>query len=240
MTVACGPEGLDGALRRGDIAVIVDVLRFSSAATTAVANGFTVLPRSRPYEGEPTQGGVRTTGRTAIPRYSLSPLDYLDPKDPGNVVLVSPNGAFLAEKVGEKDTAFLGCFLNGRALARIVSALAVREGRGITLVAAGEIEEDRTDGVRIPRFAVEDWLGCGHILYESRMALSVEADVCRRAYEACRADLKDVILGSLSGRYLEGRGKACDVSHCVQRDIYDVAPAVRCGAIVKYEQEMYG
>jgi len=227
-TVSCGPEGLDAALRRGDIAVIVDVLRFSSTATTAVANGFAVRPRSRPPEGD------------APRRMGLSPLDYLDPKDPGEVLLVSPNGAFLAERIGVNDAGFIGCFLNGRTVARIASAVALKEGRNITLVAAGEIEEDLSDGVRRPRFAVEDWLGCGHILSGMRMERSAEAEVCARTYDSCKMALVDLVKGSLSGRYLIGRGKECDISHCLQRDIYDVVPVVLDGVIVRQKEEPYG
>lgn len=233
-TVACGPEGLDAALRRGDIAVIVDVLRFSSTVTTAVANGFTVLPRSGPDDGARTSTGD-------IPRRAtLSPLDFVNPRSSEEVLLASPNGAFLAGKIGEKDRGFIGCFLNARCVARIVSGVAVKEGRDVTLVAAGEIEEDRIEGVRIPRFAIEDWLGCGSILSEMRMERTAEAEVCAGSYDACKADLVDLIRRSLSGRYLIGRGKECDISHCVQRNIYDIVPVVRAGTIVKYEQEMYG
>jgi 2-phosphosulfolactate phosphatase len=233
-TVACGPEGLDAALQRGDLAVIVDVLRFSSAVTTAVANGFTILPRSKPDDG------ARTSTGDVPRRATLSPLDFLNPKSPEEVLLVSPNGAFLAGKVGEKDAGFIGCFLNGRTVARIVSAVAAREGRNIALIAAGEIEEDRTDGVRIPRFAVEDWLGCGFILSEMRMERTAEAEICARTYDSCKPVFVDLIRKSLSGQYLIGRGKEYDISHCLQRNIYGIVPVVRGAMIVKYEEEMYG
>ena len=37
-------DGLEYALKKGDIVVIVDTLRFSSAVVTAVAYGFTIYP----------------------------------------------------------------------------------------------------------------------------------------------------------------------------------------------------
>jgi 2-phosphosulfolactate phosphatase len=233
-TVATGPEGLDAALERGDLAVIVDVFRFSSTVTTAVANGFTILHRSK------ADGESRTSSGDVPERGTLSPLDFVNPKSTGEILLVSPNGAYLAGKIGEKDTGLIGSFLNGRTVAGIAAGIAVREGRNVTLVAAGEIEEDRTDGVRKPRFAVEDWLGCGFILCEMRMERTAEAEVCARAYESCKQDLVDLLKRSLSGRYLIRKGHESDISHCVQRNIYGIVPVVRGAAIVKYEEEMYG
>jgi 2-phosphosulfolactate phosphatase len=236
-TVACGAPGMRQALADGDVPVIVDVLRFSSTVTTAVANGFTIIPADWRDEAERLADrlGAAVSGPTGKARYSLSPLDYLDPKAPEDVVLVSPNGASLARIVTGKEIAFVACLLNARTAGRLLREASERTGRGIVLVAAGEAAEEQEADLVQRRFAIEDWLGCGAILAELRMEETPEAVVCRRTYEACRHDAADLIKGSLSGRYLAKKGFDFDLSHCVQRSIYDVLPVVRQGRITRYE-----
>jgi 2-phosphosulfolactate phosphatase len=235
-TVAVGETGMRKALADGDVPVIVDVLRFSSTVTTAVANGFTIIPADRSEVAKQLADrlGVAVSGPVGKARYSLSPLDYLDPKDPEDVVLVSPNGAALARIAGEA-CAFIGCLLNARTAGRMLRALSGRTGKGIVLVAAGEVAEDQEVDLAQRRFAIEDYLGCGAILAELRMEETPEAVVCRRTFEACRHDCADLIRNSLSGRYLAQKGYDFDLSHCVQRNIYDVLPIVRQGRIMAHE-----
>jgi len=73
-TVAWGGEGLRHALEEGEIPVIVDVLRFSSTVTTAVANGFTMLPA-------PTTEAARRLyyGRSLEDKGFEKPRDYFAP-----------------------------------------------------------------------------------------------------------------------------------------------------------------
>jgi 2-phosphosulfolactate phosphatase len=114
-TVAWGSDGLRLAVERGDIPVIVDVLRFSSTVTTAVANGFTVLPA-------PTAGAAeRILADCGAERRSLSPLDYVNPREPEEVILVSPNGAALAASLPPGTPGFIACFLNARTAGRLLS-----------------------------------------------------------------------------------------------------------------------
>jgi 2-phosphosulfolactate phosphatase len=228
------------ALAEGDVPVIVDVLRFSSTVTTAVANGFTIIPSDRSDDAKrlADQLGAAVSGPTGKTRYSLSPLDYLDPKAPEVVILVSPNGAALARIAGGEAFAFIACLLNARTAGRMLRTVSERTGKGIVLVAAGEAAEDQEADLAKRRFAIEDYLGCGAILAELRMVETPEAVVCRRTFEACRHDCADLIGGSLSGRYLAEKGWDFDLSHCVQRNIYDVLPIVRHGRITAYEGDL--
>jgi 2-phosphosulfolactate phosphatase len=229
-----GTDGVQAASQRGDLIVIVDVLRFSSTVTTAIANGFTIIPAANRDAAqrlaERTGGAI--SGKSGIARYSLSPLDYLNPKETGEVVLVSPNGAACASLIGARSTGFIGCFLNARALARTVRALAESDRRDVAVVAAGEVKEDGDGDSGQRRFAIEDYLGSGIVLSELRLGLTPEAEVCMRAYEACARDCSRLIEDSLSGRYLRERGLGYDISHCVQTSIYDAVPVVQEGTIV--------
>jgi 2-phosphosulfolactate phosphatase len=221
------------AAARGDIPVIVDVLRFSSAVTTAVANGFRILPADTMATASSLAAvhGAAISGKTGIAQYSLSPLDYLNPRVPEDVILVSPNGAALARQVPTGSEGFVACLLNARTAGRLLARISCRRNTGIVLVAAGEAAEDQEADLEHRRFAIEDYLGCGAILSELPLDLSEEAIVCRRAFMASQQDYRALIGNGVSGKYLSDRGQAYDLSHCVQLNICGVLPVIRDGVI---------
>lgn len=232
-TVAWGNEGLRRALEEGGIPVIVDVLRFSSTVTTAVANGFTILPApttetARRLAAAP---GAAVSGPTGKARWSLSPLDYVNPREPGDVILVSPNGAALAGSLPPGSVGFVACFLNARAAGRMLADISRERRKGIVLVAAGEAVEDQETDLDHRRFAIEDHLGCGAILSELKIGLTDEAAACREAFLASKREYPALIREGPSGRYLASRGLAADLSHCLQLSIYDTLPVIREGRI---------
>lgn len=227
-TVGRGDDGLRAALARGDLPVIVDVLRFSSTVTTAVANGFTVLPAPTADEGR------RLAGETGAVRRSLSPLDYVNPRDPAEIVLVSPNGAALASAVPPGVEGFFACFLNARSAARRLAGIARAGGRGISLVAAGEVAEDQEADLRTRRFAIEDHLGCGAVLDALGGDLDEAAGACLEDYRRSKHRLAALVADSPSGAYLAARGRTADLVHCLQQDLYDALPVVRAGRIAAW------
>jgi 2-phosphosulfolactate phosphatase len=233
-TVAWGSDGLRLAVERGDIPVIVDVLRFSSTVTTAVANGFTILPA-------PTREAARLLeAATGAARWSLSPLDYVNPREPEEVIMVSPNGAALADALPPGTPGFIACFLNARTAGRLLGDIARHQGTGIVLVPAGEAVEDQEADREHRRFAVEDYLGCGAVLGELKVDLDAGASACREAFLAAKSGLAGIIRDSPSGTYLVDRGQAADLSHCVQVSIYEVLPVVRDGRITAWSPERSG
>ncbi len=185
-TVALGPEGVQQALQQKQLIVIVDVLRFSSTVTTAVANGFEIIPASTPMRAETLskETGIPFPSMNGTHPYTLSPLDYLNPKHPETVILVSPNGAACTELIKDNQTAFFGCFLNARTVGRVVGSLAARMQKNVAVIAAGEAQEEQFSDLHHRRFAVEDYLGCGSTLCELRVDLTPEALVCKRAYDS--------------------------------------------------------
>jgi 2-phosphosulfolactate phosphatase len=238
-TLSWGGRGLAEALAAGSIPVIVDVLRFSSTVTTAVANGFTIIPAATRERAAriSQETGAEVSGSTGTARYSLSPLDYVNPRFPDDVALVSPNGAALSASLPAGTTGFIACFLNARTAGRILAEASGRTGRDVALIAAGEVPEDG-DGSGPIRFALEDYLGCGCILTELKLEQTADTRVCQRAYEASTLDLGRLVTECPSGRYLTARGNEHDISHCVQRSISDVVPAITGGRIVAYAAGM--
>jgi 2-phosphosulfolactate phosphatase len=235
-------DGMKMALQAGRIIVVADILRFSSAVTTAIANGFTIYPVADQAEIErrARQVGGNAGGRSGEARFSLSPLSYLNvrPKAQRKVVLWSPNGAACASLVGPRHRAYIGCLLNARALGRRLERLARQRRRGITLIAAGEQQAIDTGerilyDVKASRrvFAIEDYLGCGAIISNIRLPRSAEALTCELAYRACRDRLRELMLGSFSGRFLQQKGLTTDVLWASQVNRYKVIPVIHSGRI---------
>ncbi len=235
-------DGMRYALARGDIVVVVDALRFSTAVTTAVAHGFTIYPVSDREKGRTLAAsiGAEMSGRPGQSRFSISPRSFLDagPGDNRHVVLYSPNGAACSELAGEKDTAVIGCFLNARSVGSFVSEMARQEGIGATIIAAGE-QRALDTGERVvyekrpsyPVFAIEDYLACGAIIGSVDMEKSAEARLCQLAFNAAEPDLRDLLLEGFSGRYLVEHGLTDDVDHAARMNIYEAVPIIRGGRI---------
>jgi 2-phosphosulfolactate phosphatase len=237
-----GTDGLRYAIKQKHIVVIVDALRFSSAVVTAVANGFTVYPTRDPDKGV-VMGpylGADVAGHSPGSRYSLSPRTYLNVPHEANkkVVMVSPNGAACAEIVDTGDTAYIGCFLNARALGAHMSQEAVRCGQNVTVIAAGEqraidtgerIVYDRKAAQQV--FAVEDYLAAGACISFSSLARTPEAEVCAIAFTAACTKMDILLRESFSGRYLVEHGLGDDITHAAQLNKYTVIPCVTNGEI---------
>lgn len=245
MKLDWGVEGVRYALKDHDIVVIVDTLRFSTAVTTAVANGFTIHPVGDRAKGATLAAslGAEMSGRPGQARYTISPRSFLDagPADNHRVVLFSPNGAACAELAGDEDTVFIGCFLNAPAVGRVVSGIARGHDRNVTIIAAGEQRATDT-GERVvydrkaayPVFAIEDYLASGAIISSVDIDKSAEACLCQLAYESARDRVRELLFGSFSGRYLVENGLGDDILHAVRHDLYDIVPVVRQGKITEF------
>lgn len=242
LTLDWGVDGMRYGLKAGDITVVVDTLRFSTAVVTAVANGFTIYPVGDRESGEKLAAsiGANAAGIAGKAKYTISPHTYLNSGDEPNknVVLFSPNGAACSALVGGGQEAYVGCLLNARAVGQYVTTLAHRLGTDVTIVAAGEQRAIDT-GERIvyekkaayPVFAIEDYLASGAIMSYTKLAKSAEARVCELAFSGTKNDIEDILLGSFSGQYLVQHGRQEDVAYAVRLNLYDVIPCIRHGHI---------
>jgi 2-phosphosulfolactate phosphatase len=228
-----GPRGAWDAAARGDIVIVVDVLRFSSTTVTAVHRGVTIYPL--PWDGDAEAfarqvGAEVALGRPdAAPRsgHSLSPLSF-SPEDAGRrFVLPSPNGAAAACAAAEHGARLLvGCLLNATAVAAEAERLRRSTGACVTVIPCGEQWADAAPNDQRLRPCVEDHLGAGAILAHLSGSQSPEAELCVGAFMHGRHRMAELIWDCGSGRELRERGLAEDVRHCSQLDRYDVVPAL--------------
>lgn len=243
-----GVEGLKYALRDNDIVIIVDVMRFSSAAVTAVAEGFVIYPVPDNDKGLKLAGeiGAELAGKAPVARFSLSPLSYIKNNQHPNkrVVLASPNGATCAALVKEHDIGYIGCFLNAEAVARRAEREASESGRDITVIAAGEDRAAEKDGrVYYVRensgrvFAPEDYLGAGAIISFMSLPKNTDTVLCESSFNVVRDNLRDLLTESYSGRWLLQNDAQKDLEHLLQINYYDIVPVINNGKIENAKDE---
>ncbi|NGN95975.1 2-phosphosulfolactate phosphatase [Nocardioides sp. KC13] len=224
-----GPVGA-AAIGPADIAVVVDVLSFTTTLTVAVERGIEVFPfrwrddRAEAYARE-RDAVLAVQRQDAVPgRPSLSPASLRKAEGVRRLVLPSPNGSTISTLLAETGATVVGASLRNRtAVARWLAPRCV-EGASVAFVASGERWPDGT-----LRPAVEDLWGAGAVLDAlDPDGLSPEAAMARDAFRA--ADLPDALHTCAGGRELIAKGYAEDVVVAAQLDSASVVPVLRGGS----------
>jgi 2-phosphosulfolactate phosphatase len=216
MRVAC-EWGSAGAARPADVAIIVDVLSFSTCVCVAAERGARVFPLAGGGEEAAALAaavGARQAGRREEGGLSLSPGSMERLTEGESVVLPSPNGGRCALAAKASDV-LCGCLRNARAVAET----AARAGQSILVVPAGE---QWPDGAM--RVSFEDLIGAGAIISALDGELSPEAAAAAAAFESARGDLAARLRACASGQDLIDRGFPQDVEAAAQLDASAAAP----------------
>ena len=229
-----GPTGAAAITDGADVAVVVDVLSFTTTVTVAVERGVVVHPflwrddRAAAYAAElgATLAVGRFEAREQPGQVSLSPASLASVEGVERLVLPSPNGSTIsAALAGSGAEVLAGCLRNAAAVTDLLR-VRVAEGAAVAVVAAGERWPDGS-----LRPAVEDLWGAGSVLAglddtllspEARLAVAAYADVADR--------LPDALARCASGRELAAQGFAADVAAAAARDVTGVVPRLVDGA----------
>jgi 2-phosphosulfolactate phosphatase len=212
-----GPTG--AAATAADVAVVVDVLSFTTTLTVAAERGVEVLPfrwrdeRAAAYAEE--QGATLAVGRfeareaTAGAQVSLSPASVAAADGLKRLVLPSPNGSSISFGLADTGAEVVGASLRNRQA--VAAHLAPRlAGRTLTVIASGERWPDGS-----LRPCVEDLWGAGAVIAAlidlGVTGLSPEARVAEAAYRSVEAGLADELHACAGGRELAAAGFAADV-----------------------------
>jgi 2-phosphosulfolactate phosphatase len=228
-----GPTGGAAVARGADVAVVVDVLSFTTTLGIAVARGTRVHPfrwkdeRAAAFAAE--RGAVLAVGRfeaagVADPPPSLSSALLLTSAPVDRLVLPSPNGSTICAALAAVVPTVVGASLrNRRAVARWL-APRLADGVVVAFVPAGERWPDGT-----LRPGLEDLWCAGAVLDAldlSEVRVSPEAQHAAASYSLVTGDLPGALAECASGRELAAVGFAADVEAAAELDAEDVVPVL--------------
>ena len=221
-----GARALTADARPGDVAVVVDVLSFTTTLTVAVEAGIAVYPYPWAAAEAPAyaeqRAAVLARGRRAgiaEGSVSLSPASFDGVSGIDRVVLPSPNGSAISFALLEAGVSVVGaCLRNAPAVGRWLRA----RGGTVSVVAAGERWPDGS-----LRPAAEDLWGAGAVLSVlGPQDASPEARLAAAAYDALRGDLATWLPATASGRELTAAGFGRDVEIAAAADVSAVVPVL--------------
>jgi 2-phosphosulfolactate phosphatase len=228
-----GAQALVADAQPEDVAVVVDVLSFTTTLSVALDRGITVYPYPWATADAPAyaerRAAVLVRGRRAGlaegGAVSLSPASFDEISGIDRVVLPSPNGSAISFALRDAGVTVVGASL--RNAAAVGRWLAGHGGR-VAVVAAGERWPDGS-----LRPAAEDLWGAGAVLAGlSAGDASPEACLTVAAYDAVRADLGRALADCAGGRELVTNGFARDVEIAAACDVSDVVPVLHGDAFV--------
>jgi len=226
-----GPTGARRLAPGSALAVVVDVLSFTTSVSVLVEAGTRVYPY--PWEDgrdfARRHGAAIAVGRravTAAAPWSLSPAALRRAPATPRLVLPSPNGSAIAAAIQDHCGLVAGSLRNAGAVGRWLASCGVGTvDRPLTVVAAGERWPDGS-----LRPALEDLLGAGAVIAAlAGTSLSPEAAAALAAFRAC-ADIPAAVATSASGRELAAIGFAEDVAVAVEVDASVAVPLMVDGA----------
>lgn len=212
-----GPSGAAAVADGVDVAVVVDVLSFTTTLSVATDRGTVVLPYPADAD-DPAAHAAQHRAVLAVARdgaapgeVSLSPASLRGVDAPDRLVLPSPNGSSIAHALSGRATTVVGaCFRNARAVADWIAREHDAETSTIAVIAAGE---RWSDGSLRP--AVEDLWGAGAVLAALEdhdwPGLSPEAAMAADAYRLVVGREAGHLRACASGQELIARGFADDV-----------------------------
>jgi 2-phosphosulfolactate phosphatase len=209
--------------QKTDVAVIVDVLSFSTALDIACSRGAQVFPyrfKDTSAETFARRNAAVLAVRRGAPGYSLSPVSLRTIPEGTRLVLPSPNGSTLT-LLCQAAGVVAGCLRNPTAIAQWIR----QTKRPVTVIAAGERWPDGT-----LRPAIEDLIGAGAIISQLDGEKSSEALLAEAAWNSVRADVRNVIRSCASGHELIEQGYADDVDHAVALESSVCVPVFRDGS----------
>ena len=229
-----GPTGAAAVAAGADVAVVVDVLSFTTTLSVAAERGVTVWPfrwrdeRAERYAAE--RDAVLAEGRNEAAErpgaVSLSPASVRSASGLSRLVLPSPNGSTICAGLADAGVEVVAASLRNRAAVADWLAARAADGARVAVVPAGERWRDGS-----LRPAVEDLWGAGGVLSGLTAAgvggLSPEAEMAVVAYDAVAPRLREALFDCASGRELVEAGWPGDVEVAAEADVATVVPLLR-------------
>ena len=223
-----GMSGIEKLSPVSEVAIVVDVMSFSTCVDIAVSNGAFVFPYrwkdETASEYAKSKNAILASFERQILEQSLSPASLIGIAANTRLVLPSPNGATLSLSSASKHT-LTGCLRNCLAVAESATQL----GKSIVVIPAGERWEDGT-----LRPAVEDLIGAGAIINHLEGTKSPEAEIAQLSFKAVRDRLLSLLLSCSSGKELDERGFEKDVELAASLNSSNAVPKLQNKAYIAF------
>jgi 2-phosphosulfolactate phosphatase len=224
-----GEHGVARLAPTSDVFIIVDVLSFSTAVEIATNRGAIIFPYL--WKDETAYEFAASVNAEVADKknrngYTLSPASLLNIGSGTRLALPSPNGSTISLSTGQTQT-LAGCLRNCQA----VAAAAMKRGRKVSVIPAGERWED---GSLRPCF--EDLAGAGAIISFLEGTRSPEAAAALAVYESAAENLFQHIRGCASGKEKLERGEEHDIELASALNASTCVPLLTDGAFVKETQ----
>ena len=223
------------AVQRGDVIIVIDVLRCCSTIVTALANAAEgvipiktvkearVLHKKHPefiLAGE--RKGIKLKG------FDLgnSPFEFSPQKVKGkHIILATTSGTKAVVSSKKAKYVFTGAFLNAEATAKAALKIAIWKETGISIISAG------TDD----HFSLEDFI-CAGAIAKSLPADNIEHSdavlAALLAFQQARQSLERAIQSGCHARYLISQGFEEDVKFCSQLNFFNLVPFLNGETVV--------
>jgi len=225
------------AKARGDIVVVVDVLRFSSAVIVGLACGADAfIPVGTLAEarrlGKRKRGLILAGERKGVQPEGFhlgnSPTELENANLTGKTIIITTtNGTAALKSSRGARWLLVGAFINARAVSAAASGLS-KDEKGIAIILAS----------RLGSIFLEDFLCAG--LLVSNMAdedeqMNDAAIAAKLAWTSAEDHFQEVVMRSSHATYLEGLGYKKDVDFCLRKDVYDIVRHLGKDTIVKLQ-----
>jgi 2-phosphosulfolactate phosphatase len=232
-----GSTGAQVVTRGCHVAVVVDVLSFTTTLTVAADRRVTVFPyRWRDDRAVDFAAHLRATlavGRSQATAglVSLSPHSVRTAASLQRLVLPSPNGSTISFQLAQAVPEVIGVSLRNRREAAewLLCRRQQRADLRVAVIAAGERWPDGS-----LRPAVEDQWGAGSLLDLLRTGgwaeMSPDAHAAADTFQLLRDDLFDALTDCASGRELIAIGYSDDVRTAAELDSSTAVPLLRGNA----------
>jgi len=220
------------AVKRGDLIIMVDVLRYSSSTVSALANGAkAVIPagtmkeacRLRELHSDFLLVGERKGRKPRGFDLGNSPLEFVREVVEGRtLVMTTTSGTAALIRCRGAEHVLVGAFLNAGAVAEKAVEIVGRSGVDVSFVLAGE------RGL----FSLEDFLCAGAIASKfpaGGFDFSDKALAAVLSFEHVRDALGEYVMKSRHARHLVELGFEKDIEFSCKLDHSGVVPVFRDG-----------
>ncbi len=222
------------AVKRGDLIVVVDVLRCTSTIITALANGaeaiipvrtlreaYKLAGENPDYILAGERGGLKPGGF----KLGNSPLEFRREIVEGRtIILTTTSGTAAITRSRGARTILIGALLNAEAVAKKALEMAEEAGVDISIILSG----------RRGRFSLEDFICAGAIGCKIRgeaVELSDAATAATLTFQSAKGRLFDRVRCGEHAKHLISLGLEGDVRFCCRMDLFNLVPIYRDGVI---------